>query len=139
MRKLNKISKTTKAATTSEALQTIATDAPASEAQATTTPIVTKHDIKANYAGASQPFTSRKSRTPITAVFNSLAGHPTSDRDNAFITALKNTYAAAEFPRLNADAGNLRRAIERGFINYGQASYLVVPQRFGIGPSPELF
>lgn len=120
MRKLNKISKTTKAATSeAQAVQTIATDAPASEAQAPATPIVTKHDIKANYAGASQPFTSRKSRTPITAVFNSLAGHPTSDRDNAFITALKNTYAAAEFPRLNADAGNLRRAIERGFINYG--------------------
>jgi len=80
-----------------------------------------KHDTSANYAGASQPFTSRKSRTPIEATFNRLDGYGLTDRDNAFLASLKAAYGKAEFPRLNADAGNLRRAIERGYIAYGKA------------------
>lgn len=92
-------------------------DAAASEAKAKS--VFAKHEIVTTYAGASKPFTSRKSRTAISAVYNSLAGHPLSDRDNAFLAGLKAKYNGEQFPRLNADAGNLRRAIERGYINYG--------------------
>lgn len=84
-------------------------------------PVIAKHDITTAYAGPSKPFTSRKSRTAITAEFNVYANAALTDRDCAFLHGLKQTYGNAEFPRLNADAGNLRRAIERGYINYGEA------------------
>lgn len=85
-------------------------------------PNFAKHDIITSYAGASKPFTTRKSRTPINAAFNSLPDAILTDRDEAFLAGLKKQYAGEQFPRLNADAGNLRRAIERGFIQYGTES-----------------
>lgn len=117
--KINTKANTTKAASKAAKPADATPVAPATEAKAK--PALAKHDLTHTYAGASAPFTSRKSRTPINAEFNRLAGEPITSRDAAFLNALKTTYGKAEFPRLNADAGNLRRAIERGYLNYGKA------------------
>src|SRR5574343_2073879 len=64
------------------------------------------HELTTSYAGASKPYTTRKSRTPISAVYNSLAGAMLTERDTAFLAALKAKYGKQSFPRLNADAEN---------------------------------
>lgn len=62
---------------------------------------------------------SASAKTPLfIADFNTKAGAILTPRDNAFLAALKAQYKAQPFPRGDADAGNLRRAIERGFIQF---------------------
>jgi len=92
---------------------------------------VTKnHELTTAYSGASAPFNARKSSTKITAIFNSFSDYPLTERDNAFLNSLFTKYQYNPFPRLNADAGNLRRAIERGALNYGET-----PNTFVITPA----
>lgn len=62
---------------------------------------------------------SASAKTPLfIAEFNQKAGAMLTPRDNAFLAVIKAQYKNAPFPRGDADAGNMRRAIERGFIAF---------------------
>lgn len=68
------------------------------------------------YDGPSPVINVRKSRTAINAEFNAYPNATLTARDEAFIRGLRNEAKRGQFQRLNLDAGNLRRAIERGFV-----------------------
>lgn len=78
-----------------------------------------QHDIPTSYSGASNCFTTRKSRTAIqTDKYNTQPDLIFTARQNAFMQALKAKYADKPFKRLNADAGQLSRAIRAGHIQH---------------------
>lgn len=78
------------------------------------------HNLTTTYNGASTSFGKNRSRTRIAIEsFDTKSDAPLTARDNAFIGAIKAQYGInAEFQRGDADAGNMRRAIERGYMQH---------------------
>ncbi len=105
-----------KAAKKAPAVTTTATDAeaaPKAKIQRFT------HNIAGSYNGLSQSFGKKRSATPInTRAFDTMPDAMLTPRDNAFLADIKAAYKSSEFKRGDLDAGNMRRAIERGFITY---------------------
>ena len=81
-----------------------------------------QHDINAykyDSSIASLSFGKKKSKTAIQIdKFNTLPQALLTLRDTQFLAHLYKLYTANEFLRGDCDAGNLRRAIERGYISY---------------------
>ena len=78
------------------------------------------HGLTTNYNGASTSFGKNRSRTRIAIEsFDTKPDAPLTARDNAFIGAIKQKYGVNKaFQRGDADAGNMRRAIERGYMQH---------------------
>lgn len=93
--------------------------APAAKPEATEAkkPMRVLHEIKTSYSGVSGALRKNKSRTAIShAAFGGLIGATLTERDNAFMRDIKAAFSDKPFQRGNLDAGNLRRAGERGLI-----------------------
>ena len=114
---------------TIETTKTIVTPATATPAASTNKKAVTPktprilHSVTDTYKTdttiQSLSFGKKRSRTRINPeLFNTLPDATITYRDETFLRALKATYNTTAFPRADADAGNLRRAIERGYIKY---------------------
>ncbi len=70
-----------------------------------------------DHGGTSGLTVSRKSATRIDVTrFNTTPDAKVTPRDEAFLAGIKAQYGRKEFARGDLDAGALRRAIERGFI-----------------------
>lgn len=78
------------------------------------------HNIAGTYTGPSPTFRGHGRKLSRVAIerFGTLLNEPTTDRDNAFLSDLRSTFGNKPFPRYDADAGNLRRAGERGFLKH---------------------
>ena len=64
-------------------------------------------------------FNKKRSRTRIaTDTFDTLPDALLTVRDETFLRALKATYASEPFARADCDAGNMRRASERGYLKH---------------------
>ena len=102
---------------------TAAPAAPANKKTAAPKPQRILHSVtdtyKADETIQSLSFGKKRSRTRIIPEnFDTLPNAALTYRDETFLRALKATYNTTAFPRADADAGNLRRAIERGYIKY---------------------
>ncbi len=77
------------------------------------------HITGGTYSGASPSFRPNPTKTPIDLTrANTMPDAPLTERDKAFISDIWQTYGMADFSRNNMDAGNIRRALERGFMEY---------------------
>lgn len=76
-----------------------------------------QHDYKPSYAGPS-PTVRGHARKLSPVKLDAPAPKSVTERDDTFVTDLYRAYGDKPFPRLDADAGNMRRAIGHGFIAY---------------------
>ena len=77
------------------------------------------HDIRGSYTGVSPSFRKGITKTPIDlARANKLPSAPLSERDRVFLEDIWGRYGMTPFERRNLDAGNVHRALDRGFVEH---------------------